>query len=102
MRASARASCMPGPTRHPTRRSPTADPLVLPLAPEAAKAFDGFLSLLHRDLVHAEGLEADWMGKGSGTVARLAGVLELLAWSGAESGAVPKAVGAPAVEAAIR
>ncbi|HYX04730.1 MAG TPA: DUF3987 domain-containing protein, partial [Reyranella sp.] len=70
--------------------------------PEAAKAFDGFLSLLHRDLAHAEGLEADWMGKGSGTVARLAGILELLAWSGSESGAVPKTVGAPAVEAAIR
>src|SRR5262249_53092624 len=64
--------------------------------------FDGFLSHLHRDLAQAEGLEADWMGKGSGTVARLAGILELLAWSGAESGAVPKSVGAPAVAAAIR
>jgi hypothetical protein len=80
----------------------SADPLLLPLAPEAAKAFDGFLSLLHRDLAHAEGLEADWMGKGSGTVARLAGILELLAWSASESGALPKTVGAPAVEAAIR
>ena len=31
----------------------------------------------------AEGLEAGWLGKGAGTVARLAAVMALLAWSGA-------------------
>jgi hypothetical protein len=81
-------------------RSPL-NPLVLPFDVEAAKAFDAFLARLHRDLGHAEGLEADWMGKGSGTVARLAGVLQLLAWSGSDTGAVPTHVGASAVQAAI-
>ena len=78
-----------------------ANPLILPLDAEATKAFDSFLATLHRDLGHAEGLEADWMGKGSGTVARLAGILELLAWSGSDSGALPTQVGASAVQAAI-
>jgi hypothetical protein len=77
------------------------NPLILPLDAEATKAFDSFLARLHRDLGHAEGLEADWMGKGSGTVARLAGILELLAWSGSDSGALPTHVGASAVQAAI-
>jgi hypothetical protein len=77
------------------------NPLILPLDAEATKVFDGFLSALHRDLGHAEGLEADWMGKGSGTVARLAGILALLAWSGSDTGALPTHVGASAVQAAI-
>jgi hypothetical protein len=76
------------------------NPLALAFDAEATKAFDGFLSALHRDLGHAEGLEADWMGKGSGTVARLAGILELLAW-GCDSGIPPKHVGNPSVAAAI-
>jgi hypothetical protein len=86
---------------HRAARTPL-HPLTLPLDAEATKAFDGFLSALHRDLGHAEGLEADWMGKGSGTVARLAGILELLAWSGSDTGGLPRHVGAPAVEAAVR
>jgi hypothetical protein len=77
------------------------NPLILPLDVEGAKAFDGFLAALHRDLGHAEGLEADWLGKGSGTVARLAGILQLLAWSGSDTGAMPTHVGASAVQAAI-
>jgi hypothetical protein len=62
-------------------RSP-ADPLVLALDAPAAKKFDAFLADLHALVQHSEGLEADWLGKGSGTVARLAGILALLAWSG--------------------
>jgi hypothetical protein len=77
------------------------NPLILPLDAEATKAFDGFLGQLHRDLGHAEGLEADWLGKGSGTVARLAGILQLLSWSASDSGAVPTYVGASVVQAAI-
>ena len=80
-------------------RSPI-NPLVLPLDAEATKAFDGFLGQLHRDLGHAEGLEAGWMGKGSGTVARLAGLLELLAWSASDSGAAPTHVRASSIQAA--
>ncbi len=41
------------------------------------------------------------MGKGSGTVARLAGILELLVWSRSDSSALPTHVGASAVQAVI-
>jgi hypothetical protein len=82
---------------------PPADPLVLALDPSAAKAFDGFLAKLHARQRQAEGLEADWLGKGGSTVARLAGVLELLAWSGLRraDGAASQSIGAKAVEAAV-
>lgn len=43
--------------------------------------FDRFLSELHTEAREADGLEAGWLGKGPGTVARLAGALALLAWS---------------------
>jgi hypothetical protein len=82
-------------------RSP-ADPLVLALDAAAAKEFDAFLADLHALLQHAEGLEADWLGKGSGTVARLAGILALLAWSGGGAGGAPKMVGGEVMEAAVR
>ena len=82
-------------------RSP-ADPLVLALDAAAAKAFDAFLADLHGVLPHAEGLEADWLGKGSGTVARLAGILALLAWSGSGVGGTPKQVGGEAMAVAMR
>jgi hypothetical protein len=82
-------------------RSPT-DPLVLALDAPAAKTFDAFLADLHALLQHSEGLEADWLGKGSGTVARLAGILALLAWSGGGAGGAPGKVGAESMEAAVR
>ena len=75
-----------------TARSP-ANPLVLALDEPAAKAFNAFLAELHVLLQHAEGLEAEWMGKSSGTVARLAGVLALLAWSGSGVGGAPGKIG---------
>jgi hypothetical protein len=78
------------------------NPLVLAFDKDALKAFDGFLSMLHLELGRVDGLEADWMGKGSGTVARLAGILELLAWSGSDTGAAPQQIGAPSVQAAVR
>ena len=60
----------------------TADhPLVLAFDEAALKAFDHFLARLHGEVRRAEGLEAGWLGKGRGTVARLAGVLALLDWS---------------------
>ena len=82
-------------------RSP-ADPLVLALDAAAAKAFDAFLAGLHGLLQRAEGLEADWLGKGSGTVARLAGVLALLAWAGSGVGGAPGKIGLESMAAAVR
>ena len=82
-------------------RSP-ANPLVLALDDPAAKAFNAFLAELHGLLQRAEGLEADWMGKGSGTVARLAGVLALLAWAGSGVGGAPGKIGLESMEAAVR
>jgi hypothetical protein len=83
-------------------RSP-ADPLVLSLDAAAAKTYDAFLADLYALLQqYAEGLEADWLGKGSGTVARLAGILALLAWSGGGAGGAPGKVGLESMEAAVR
>jgi hypothetical protein len=82
-------------------RSP-ADPLVLALDDSAGKAFNAFLAGLHGLVPRAEGLEADWLGKGSGTVARLAGVLALLAWAGSGVGGAPGKVGLESMEAAVR
>ena len=70
-----------------------ANPLVLALDEPAAKAFNAFLAELHGLLQHAEGLEASWMGKSSGTVARLAGVLALIAWAGSGVGGAPGKIG---------
>jgi hypothetical protein len=78
------------------------DPLVVPFDQHGAKAFDGFLAGLHAELRHAEGLEAGWLGKGAGTVARLAGALELLAWSGSGATGLPGHIGRDQVEAAAR
>ena len=58
------------------------DPLALSFDQRGVEAFDGFLAGLHADRRRTEGLEAAWLGKGWSTVARLAGALELLAWSG--------------------
>ena len=77
-------------------------PLVLAFDEAALKAFDGFLEGLHAALRTVDGLEADWMGKGSGTVARLAGALALLAWVGSDAGGPPSRVDATSVEAAAR
>jgi hypothetical protein len=82
-------------------RSP-ADPLMLALDDSAAKAFDAFLAGLHNLLQRAEGLEADWLGKGGGTVARLAGVLALLAWAGSGVGGAPGKISGETMEAAVR
>jgi len=76
------------------------DPLVLSFDAHGVKAFDGFLSRLHAELRNTEGLEAAWLGKGPATVARLAGTLELLAWSGSGGPGQPGPIGRNQVEAA--
>jgi hypothetical protein len=61
-------------------RTPQA-PLTLRFDDEAVFAFDHFLRGLHDEMRDRDGLEAGWLGKGPGTVARLAAILSLLAWS---------------------
>jgi len=76
------------------------DPLVLSFDARGVKAFDGFLSRLHAELRNTEGLDAAWLGKGPATVTRLAGALELLAWSGSGGPGLPGPIGRDQVEAA--
>jgi hypothetical protein len=76
------------------------DPLVLSFDRHGVEAFDGFLGGLHADRRRTEGLEAAWLGKGRSTVARLAGALELLAWSGSDAPGLPGHIGREQVEAA--
>jgi hypothetical protein len=53
-------------------------PLVLKLHESALKGFDSHLSRLHLELQRCDGVEAAWLGKGRGTVVRLAAALALL------------------------
>jgi hypothetical protein len=76
------------------------DPLVLSFDRHGVEAFDGFLGGLHADRRKTEGLEAAWLGKGRSTVARLAGALELLAWSASDAPGLPGHIGRGQVEAA--
>ena len=78
-------------------------PLELVVDPRGLKAFDGFLAGLASELrEETDGLEMAWLGKGRGTVARLAGVLELLAWSELGPGGPPGALGAEQIERGVR
>ena len=56
-------------------------PRVLTLSDEALQLLDVFCGDLHADAQNHEGLEAGFLGKGRGTVVRLAAVLALLRWS---------------------
>jgi hypothetical protein len=56
-------------------------PLVLAFEDRAVTAFDVSLERLHPETLKAEGFLAGWLGKGRGTVARLAAVLALLDWT---------------------
>ena len=56
-------------------------PLVLAFEDKAVDIFDGCLERLHGETLQSEGLLAGWLGKGRGTVARLAAVLALLDWT---------------------
>ena len=76
-------------------------PLVLCFDAQGLDAFDRFLARLHAQRPGVEGAEAAWLGKGAGTVARLAGVLALLTWSGAGGPAVPGPIDRESVMAAI-
>jgi hypothetical protein len=79
----------------------TERPLVLGFDEHGLDVFDAFLAQLHAETPDSEGLEAAWLGKGAGTVARLAATLELLDWSGSTASRPPGPIGRAAVEAAI-
>lgn len=79
-----------------------ADPLELIVDERGLKAFDAFLPRLHAAQCEADGAEAAWLGKGHGTVARLAGVLALLVWSESGAPGAPGHIGAEEMERAVR
>jgi Protein of unknown function (DUF3987) len=64
-------------------------PLVLSFEDRAVTAFDVSLERLHPETLKAEGFLAGWLGKGRGTVARLAAVLALLDWTANRPGNAP-------------
>jgi hypothetical protein len=72
-------------------RDPAA-PLALPLDEAARRQLDRHLGDLHRALGACEGVEAAWLGKGRGTVVRLALALALLDWAANASATVPQPV----------
>ena len=83
------------------------NPLELVVDQRGLKAFDGFLAGLAAELrevtlQETDGLEMAWLGKGRGTVARLAGVLELLAWSEHGAAGPPGHLGAEQIERGVR
>jgi hypothetical protein len=77
-------------------------PLVLALEEEAVKAFDRFLVGLCDEVRCVEGLQAGWLGRGRGTVPRLAAALVLLAWSERPGVRPPRAIGRDRLQAATR
>src|SRR5216684_2970454 len=78
-------------------------PLALVFQEEAVKMFDRFLTWLQEEIRGTEGAEAGWLGKGRGTVVRLAAVLALLDWSRhAATARPPGTVRADHVQAATR
>jgi hypothetical protein len=78
-------------------------PLTLVFHEEAVKSFDRFLAWLQEEIRGTEGAEASWLGKGRGTVVRLAAIFALLDWSRhALTGKLPGTVQRDHVEAATR
>jgi Protein of unknown function (DUF3987) len=76
------------------------DPLMLQVDERGLSALDTFMGNVHAALREAEGLEQAWMGKGRGTVVRLAGILELLEWSATGSSSPPGHIGRERIEEA--
>jgi hypothetical protein len=76
------------------------DPVVLLVDERGLVALDSFMAGVHAALREAEGLEEAWVGKGRGTVVRLAGILELLDWSATGSSGPPGHIGRERIEGA--
>ncbi len=78
-------------------------PLVLAFDEEARKSLERFLADLAEEMRDTEGAEAAFLGKGRGTVVRLAAIFTLLDWSRhAATARPPGTVRADQVQAAIR
>ena len=77
-------------------------PLTMTFDTQAVRTFDKFLRGLHEEAASqaSDGLQAGWLGKGRGTVARLAGVLTLLDWSENGQQDAPRTIDRDTVEAA--
>ncbi|HTR85285.1 MAG TPA: DUF3987 domain-containing protein [Reyranella sp.] len=69
------------------------EPLRLSFSEKATESLDRAGEIMHMIGRHIDGLEAGWVGKGGGTVARLAGALTLLDWSQESSAAAPATIG---------
>jgi hypothetical protein len=76
-------------------------PAVLAFDMAALTAIDGFMERLEGAFDAAEGLEESWLGKGRGTVARLAGILALMKWSEVGHQGAPRRIGVETVANAI-
>jgi hypothetical protein len=76
-------------------------PAVLAFDSAALCTLDTFLGRLDGVIEQAEGLEESWLGKGRGVIARLAGILSLLAWSESSRPDPPRRIGVEAVANAI-
>ena len=81
-----------------------ARPHALVLDAEAQQVLDRWLAELHGERSRCDGFEAAWLGKGRGTVVRLATILTLLAWTAnsAPTAAPPRVVTRDALIQAIR
>jgi Protein of unknown function (DUF3987) len=78
-------------------------PLTLAFDGEAVKSVEHFLTWLQEEIRGTEGAEAGWLGKGRGTVVRLAAIFALLDWSRhAATARPPGTVRRDHVEAAAR
>jgi hypothetical protein len=64
-------------------------PLALSLDDSALQTFDRHLAQLHEVLRASDGVQAAWLGKGRGMVARLASALALLRWAANASSVAP-------------
>jgi hypothetical protein len=90
-----------GRLRRIARKGGTRDPLMLVVDERGLAALDTFMAKVHVALLEAEGLEEAWLGKGRGTVVRLAGILELLDWSATGSTSPPGHIGRERIEQAV-
>ncbi len=78
-------------------------PLTLAFDGDAVKSVERFLTWLQEEIRGTEGAEAGWLGKGRGTVVRLAAILALLDWSRhAPTARLPGTVRADHLQAATR
>ncbi len=82
-----------------TLARPPDDPCELRFDERGVKALDGFLTDLDAARQSAEGLEAAWLGKSRAFIVRLAGIMELLGFTGGPRSR-PGAIGSEQVDAA--